>query len=438
MKHELLSGKGWGVLFLFLSSAAMAQTVGTLSSYSRFGLGLLCEQSPGWSRSMGGAGIGVRASGRINTANPASLSAIDSLSLIFDIGMSGSFGRMRQGTRQEGVNNASLDYVQAGMRIGRNMGLAVGYMPYTSIGYKYASPEEPVAYDAVTTLPITSSISYSGSGGLNQAFVSLGWKAYGNVSVGASVGFLWGKYEHSLVPVFAEGGSSTSTYSSTVKSYEASLRTFKADLGVQYPFRLTRQDWLNLGATLGIGHRIAQDATLLLYSTRGDTTTYTAHSPFDLPYSIGYGASWQHKNTLLVAADARHELWSRCRVPTETADGYVPVKGGYRNRTSLAVGAQYTPNPYGKYWERVQYRAGINYATPYLQTDGAKGPGELRLGIGAGLPIQNRHSSRSVVNVGVQWLRRSASAAGMVKEDYLVINLGMVFNERWFMKYKIE
>ena len=33
---------------------------------------------------------------------------------------------------------------------------------------------------------------------------------------------------------------------------------------------------------------------------------------------------------------------------------------------------------------------------------------------------------------------RSASATGMVKENYLLINLGVTFNERWFMKYKIE
>ena len=54
------------------------------------------------------------------------------------------------------------------------------------------------------------------------------------------------------------------------------------------------------------------------------------------------------------------------------------------------------------------------------------------------MPIINKHNNRSVVNFGLQWLRRSASAASLVKEDYFVINLGLTFNERWFMKYKIE
>ena len=60
------------------------------------------------------------------------------------------------------------------------------------------------------------------------------------------------------------------------------------------------------------------------------------------------------------------------------------------------------------------------------------------MGAGVGLPITNKLNNRSVVNVGFSWLRRSAGGTGMVKEDYLLINLGMTFNERWFVKYKIE
>ena len=418
--------------------AVFAQTAGTISSYSRYGLGLLHDQSQGFNKSMGGVGLGVRMGNRINTTNPASYSAIDSLSLILDIGMSGSFGKMTQDTKRVGVNNATLDYIHAGMHIAKRLGLAIGYMPYTSIGYSFSSPEKPVTENYNTAMSVTTSNAYSGSGGLNQAYIGLGWRAFRNISVGANVGYMWGKYNHSLVPVFDEGGIVSDSYSATNKRYNATIKTYKIDLGVQYPVRLTRQDWLNLGATVGIGHKIAQDATLMFYTTKGDTTTYTAPSPFDLPYTIGFGASWQHKNTLLVAADVHYDLWSNCRMPVETTGDFVPMKGCYKDMTRAAVGAQYTPNPFGKYWECIQYRAGINYSTPYLKINEQNGPYELCMGIGAGLPIMNKRNSRSVVNVGVQWLRRSASGVGMVKEDYFVVNLGMTFNERWFMKYKIE
>lgn len=426
-------------MFNPLSPSAWAQVSGTNSTYSRFGLGELSDQSNGFNKTMGGAGIGIRIGNRINTANPASYSAIDSLSLILDVGMRASFGKMDQGTTRVGVKNASLDYVHAGMHIAKRLGLAIGLMPYSSIGYTFYSPETPIATDANTTQTITNTNVYSGSGGLNQAYIGLGWKVYRNISVGANVSFMWGKYDHALMPEYSEGGVVSDAYSRTIKSYYTSMKTYKLDFGVQYPVRLTRQDWLNLGATVGLGHKIAQDATLLLYTTKGDSTQYTAPSPFDLPYTFGFGASWQHKNTLLVAADVRHERWGNCRIPVETVDNYVPMKGFYMNRTKIALGAQWTPDPFDKrYWKRIQYRAGMNYSTPYIKVNGMNGPFECRMGIGAGLPIMNKFNNRSVVNVGMQWLRRSASGAGMIKEDYFVINLGVTFNERWFVRYKIE
>ena len=428
-----------GALLLpFLAAGtASAQVSGTNSSYSRFGLGLLNDQSSGFNKSMGGAGLGVRIGNRINNLNPASYSSIDSLSLIFDVGMTASFGRMVQGSTTVGAKNASLDYVHAGMHIGRGLGLALGFVPYTSIGYDFSSPEQTIDRDANSTLPITGSTSYTGSGGLNQFYAGLGWKAFKNFSVGANVGFLWGGWNHLLLPVFSEGGVVSSSYNSLIKSSSASLKTYKIDLGAQYSVRLTKQDWLNIGATAGIGHKIAQDATLLIFTQNADTTTRTASSPFSLPFTFGAGAAWQHKNTLVVAADVQHEWWSKCRVPSETVGDYVPLKGYYDDRTKIAAGAQWTPDPFHKsYLKRIQYRAGFSYSTPYLKVNDMKGPMELRLTMGAGLPIMNRHNNRSVVNVGVQWLRRSAS--GLIKEDYFLINLGITFNERWFLKYKIE
>ena len=415
-------------------SMVLAQTAGMNSTYSRFGLGLLNDQSQGFNKSMGGVGLGVRSGGIINTMNPASYSAIDSFSLIFDVGMTASFGKMEQGTKRVAVNNASFDYAHVGMHLAKRLGLAAGFMPYTSIGYKYSSPEEVVSKSLTTTQANTQEVGYIGTGGLNQAYIGLGWRAYRNLSVGANVSFLWGNYYHTVIPVFSEGGVLSSMFDIHDRLYDASLKTYKIDFGAQYPVRLTKQDWLNLGLTVGLGHKIPQDISIT-----EDDKTDTVPSPFDLPYTIGFGAAWQHKNSLMVAADVHHEFWSACRMPILTENGYLPKKGSFKNLTKMALGVQWTPDPFDKrYWKRIRYRAGVSYTTPYLKINGMDGPSELSLSAGAGLPITNRTNNRSVVNFGVQWLRRSASGAGMVKENYLLLNLGITFNERWFMKYKIE
>lgn len=428
MKNDIRHILALAILLLCPCSMALAQISSTNSSYSRFGLGVLHDQSHGFSKSMGGASLGVRIGNVVNTANPASYSAIDSLSLIFDVGMNASFGKMTQGTKSVGVNSASLDYIHMGMHVARKLGLALGFMPYTSIGYEYNLPEVSIGVNSQNTLPSAHTDYYNGKGGLNQAYVGLGWKAYRNLSIGANVSLLWGDYYHAVVPTYTEGGVSSSSYNtSTHKVYDATLMTYKIDLGAQYPVRLSPQDWLNIGATFGIGHNVSQDLEI----TTGIRTD-TISSPFSLPFTFGIGVAWQHKNTLLVTADVRPELWSACDAPKE-------LSSEYKTMAKMAAGVQWTPSPMEKkYWKRIQYRIGASYMTPYVKVNGMNGPSELCLSAGAGLPITNKTNNRSLVNFGLQWLRRSASGAGMIKEDYLLVNLGITFNERWFMKYKIE
>jgi hypothetical protein len=62
----------------------------------------------------------------------------------------------------------------------------------------------------------------------------------------------------------------------------------------------------------------------------------------------------------------------------------------------------------------------------------------MGVSLGFGLPITNRINSRSTVNLGLQWLRRAPSSQNLVTENYIILNLGVTFNERWFMKFKIQ
>jgi len=60
---------------------AWAQTA-TMSPYTQFGLGLIERQGNAMSRGMGGTGYALRDPYSINHLNPASYSAVDSLTFI--------------------------------------------------------------------------------------------------------------------------------------------------------------------------------------------------------------------------------------------------------------------------------------------------------------------------------------------------------------------
>ena len=60
--------------------ALFAQS-GTKSPYSQFGLGALAEQTSGFNKGMNGIGYGLREHNQVNYLNPASYSALDSLTV---------------------------------------------------------------------------------------------------------------------------------------------------------------------------------------------------------------------------------------------------------------------------------------------------------------------------------------------------------------------
>ena len=75
-----------GVLTAGAQSVDPSSTVN--SPYTRYGLGDLSEQVFANNAAMGGVGYALRTSEHINPINPASYTAVDSLSFMFDVGMS--------------------------------------------------------------------------------------------------------------------------------------------------------------------------------------------------------------------------------------------------------------------------------------------------------------------------------------------------------------
>lgn len=441
--------------FVLLMSAAfsLAQNGGGKSSYSRFGLGLLNDQSLSWNRAMGGVGVAMPSGNKLNIMNPASYAYIDSLSFVFDIAMSGNFGHMSTPQNSKNVNNATLDYAVAGFRLRKDLGLSFGFKPYSTISYSYATISNSAFRDEYTGELVRNTTSYSGTGGLNQVFLGLGWKPFEGFAIGGNASLLWGGYNHAMSQGFTQGGSSTSVFDGFHFIQYADILTYKFDLGAQYAFRVSPKDWLTVGATVGLGHHFeAEDAFLYRYMSTGDTLTVDNDGGFDIPMTYAGGISWQHKNTLQVAADFHYQMWGDCNVPAMVVSNnivsYPSTNKMYMDNYMIKAGVQYTPNPLATkgYYNKIKYRLGCSYSSPYMripQGEGAQmhrldGPSELTVSMGFGLPISNSYNNRSMVNVGFQWLRRSPSSQNLITENYFVLNVGVTFNERWFMKFKIQ
>ena len=84
------------LIILTFTGLTIAQT-STNSPYTRYGFGSLADQGFGNSKAMGGIAYGLRNGYQINASNPASYTAVDSLTFLFDAGMTLQNANFKEG-----------------------------------------------------------------------------------------------------------------------------------------------------------------------------------------------------------------------------------------------------------------------------------------------------------------------------------------------------
>ncbi len=418
---------------VLVSALTVSAQSGTNSPYSQYGLGVLSDQSQGMSRGMGGVGIGLRSNTIVNSLNPASYSAVDSLTMLLDVGVSGQITNFKDGNMKKNANNADFEYAVAAFRVAPKVGVSIGLLPFTNIGYSYSSTSQ------IGTSSVTSTAAYSGSGGIHQAYLGAGWRVLNNLSIGANLSYLWGDYERTV------SVSSSDAYVNTMtRQYTATVSNYKIDLGAQWVQELSKGNTLTAGAVFGLGHKLGADPQLATQTVNkqtsvSTTTTKEASDGLSLPNSFGVGLAWQHGTKWTVGADYTLQKWGDVDFPVadNNTSEYVVRNGLLTDRHKLAIGAQWLPSANSrKFFNRVQYRIGATYNTPYIKVNGVDGPKEYGVTAGFGIPVSNGWNNRSVLNISAQWTH--ASATGLITENTFRINIGLTFNERWFMKWKVE
>lgn len=421
---------------LLMATAAQAQSntqSNTMSPYSQFGLGLLADQSQGFNRGMNGTGIAMRNGTLVNTLNPASYSAVDSLTMLFDAGLSGQFTNFKEGNTSVNTRKGTFDYVVGLFRIKRHFGVSFGLLPFSDVGYNYTTS----SYLNTTIGRITE--TFDGKGGLHQAFVGAGWNPVKPLSIGFNAAYLWGNYTRSAA------SSATVTVNSLSKTYKASVSNYTLTLGMQWQQPIGKNNRVTLGATWGLGHKLNADPTCTIVNMNtstlvSDTTTFTIANGLKLPHTFGAGLAWDYKEKLTLAADVTMQKWGDVSYPDydEKDKTYQLRKGLLTDRTRVSFGVDYVPDAFSRrnYLKRVHYRIGAAYTTPYYKVNGQDGPKEMSVSAGLGLPLQNAWNNRSVLNISAQWVR--SSAKDLITDNTFRISVGLTFNEKWFDKWRID
>lgn len=424
------------LLIAVLIMAISAITAQTTSPYSRYGYGILKDKAVGPSKAMGGIGYGLRQKYGANPLNPASYSTVDSLTFMFDIGISYTKSKLSEGNVSMTEDNGGLDYITMLFPVAKGLGVSFGVVPYSTVGYRFGGVK--------TASDLQYSESFEGSGGFNDIYIGAGYKLpVKGLSVGANIYYTFGSINHSR----------SLTSLGTQDYFKLKRNSLKFDIGAQYELNLPNSDLLTIGAVFSpkLSANAKYEQTKNFGSNEDNDTIPNIKT--DLPMTVGLGFTLVHKERLTIGADVTFQQWEKVRYPeTVMGDDFMSASDRFNNRLKYAVGAEFITDPYSRnILKRTRLRGGLNYSNSYLNTRTRDESGtvlpkpygykEYGATLGFGFPIRDLKFSgtrTTYVNVNFEYKRIAPERKNMVKEEYFGVSLSLNFNELWFFKRRID
>ena len=416
-----------------------AQTFGSYTPYSIFGIGDLASPGSAYNKSMGGVGIASRSHRFLNPLNPAAVSARDSLAFMADYSIIQDNKMFRQGDMRSASNTANIGDIMISFPIWRSSAMMVGIMPLSSTGYGYSyNVTEPAIIGR------TGNINYAaaGQGSIYQLFAGAGATFWRRFSVGAQFIYYFGKTEKTFIESFTDA-----SYNGASNGHVLQLSAPAGKFGIQYEQPIGTKASLILGATYKTSARLGGFTESYRYSTgtaASDTLYYRKGSPegVSIASEKGVGLSFNYADKLMVEFDYTRSDWRTSGLDKAEAFTGNTIAGVGRSvfttalSESYRLGFEYVPNrsDIRYYWRKIAYRAGAYWKNEYFMLDGAP-VNAAGITIGATLPVFRWYNG---ITFGIDFGQRGSLKGDMIRERYINFSVGCNLFDIWFQKFTYD
>ncbi|MCX6232227.1 MAG: hypothetical protein NTZ33_11855 [Bacteroidetes bacterium] len=403
------------------------------SPYSRYGLGELQQYSNSRYTAMGGLGYAERNSTSVNVLNPASYMSFDSLSFVFEGGLTSNFVTSETSfpvSLSQKSNYTSLAYMCFGFPINRWWKGSFGLLPYSSVGYNITEYQNLAHFGNVKS-------TFEGDGGINQFFIGQAFRINKNLSLGINISYLFGGIDRTQKVYFPDSAFTYNTKDFRSTNYGA----FNFNFGLQYFKGMGKDYTLGAGLTFSNAMNASTTSDQYAYSfsetytgteyvhdTVTNSTQTDVSGTIHIPLNLGIGLSVEKNNKWLLGADLNLQNWANF-----TNNGVSEPE--LSNSMRISVGGEIKPDNYSsKYFKRISYRAGFHYTNVNLKINGTQ-INEFAVSFGLGLPLRK---SKSTINLGVEYGNRGTTDNSLIKENFTKITIGFSAYDFWFFKRKYD
>ena len=412
------------IIFLAGSPFIFAQS-NTSSPYSIGGLGESAFKGNAINRHMGGLDI-VSDSLHANINNPASLG--DLKLVTYSLGLNYKSTKLSSNASNESVTSASINYLVVAIPT-KKFTFGFGILPATSVGYRLQSVIDGEDINNVVN-------RNEGYGGLNQTFISIGFKVFEFLNFGVSANYNFGKItnESSRQEQNIDFG--------TFFTKTSSLVGFNYRFATQLKIPLTSK--VRLDAMAYYVPKNSLTATNeSVYFTRSVTTQDLGDfENLDLAarnlketsislgdqYSFGLGITKEKKWFVGGQYSQRNSA--------DYVNNFISLDNiTYANGSRLSFGGFYLPDysSITSYWKRIVYRAGMRFEDTGVLFNNQPLK-ETGISFGVSLPM----AGYSNANIGIEFGKRGSQDNGLIQESYWNLIVGLSLNDIWFIKRKFN
>ena len=431
------------VLFVFFMticvlSFAQDGTYGAYSPYSIYGVGDISKEGTAYNKSMGGVGIATRNRRFINYLNPAAVTARDSLAFMADFGISEKNTLYRQGDMKSAKNTFNIYDLILSFPIWRSSAFMVGITPFSDVGYDFSRVETDK-----NIIGNTGNITYSsyGKGSVYQAFIGAGATFWKRLSVGAEMIYYFGNIDK-----VTNMDYTNSSYRSVNSGHDLTVRGVTGKFGLQYEQRLGGNVSMIVGATYRMKTNVKGYSTSYRFANQSsvsDTLSYRvdtlAQNNIGFGDELGVGLSIKGGEQWSVEFNYLRSDWTKSGFESVGGFSSVSSRPNTQNAVfsstvsqSFRVGFELVPNrnDIRYYFKRCSYRAGFYYDKSYYKLNG-ENVNNMGITIGVTLPVFRWYNG---ISIGVDFGQRASTRNNMIREQYVMFNLGFNIHDIWFQK----
>ncbi len=391
-----------------LAAVAVTAQNNTASPFSCFGLGDINDNVPNTYRALGGVGVGMRNNKVICPAQPASYTACDSLTFMFDLAADVMWTRYGDDAGIKNKANGNLEYITLQFPLYKRwIAFSAGLLPFSSVGYDISLSDSINSDYHYTT-------AFNGEGGISEVYGGLSVNLFDWVALGANVYYMFGDVANSRGVSFTESAVQTVAQVSYISTSSVRFRE-----GLQFFHTFGKHNFA-LGAIFE--NKRTLKSTLLIVETNQLDTVWMLKDVAEVPMMFGVGGSYTWDNRLTIGFDYSKSYWSK----TNILEGLDKL----RDRNRYAFGLEYRHNPYGRnYAERMFWRVGCSMTDSYVEK--VKKP-DFIVSMGMGFPLRN---AGTIFNVSIEYGHRGPAAK--LEENFLRMTLNASIAENWFFKRRL-